>query len=488
MLKKIVGAPEPDVSGHYPPDTIFFSLNLDGETFRLFVTTSDGIDPPAELTSSPLSISKFVEGLLTAANGGEFADGISAVKTSDVVNNLTTYEAGKPLSANQGAVLSDLLSAITQDAVPGGSTLRELYDYTALVETDLGSFIASDDPALETFQAVVTYIKSTQTQVTSQAASKVNVGDIVDSLVSTDASKPLSAAQGKVLSDALAAAQANLLGGVGTQGDTLKKLYDLISAIQALLTSDDVSLDTVQEIVTYIKANQSALTTLGQNKVNISDIINVLTSTETAKPLSAAQGKVLNDALTALSSTVSGKENAIAASAVDNYYAGDKSWRTFAPDVRNTVLTGLSLLSGAAVAAGDSVISAIGKLQVQVSDRLSRAAGGTIAGAVKFAGQQTTGVVDMASGTAIDCSQGNYYTKTVSANTTFSFSNVPSGAAYGLTLVVNHTGGTLSFPASVKFLNDAAPSLTTGKRHLFTFVTDDGGTTWRASVNTPYSA
>lgn len=561
LLKKIIGAPVPDVSGHYSPNTIFFSLNPDNVTFKIYISTADGLTAPSELEGLGFSISSFVEGILESADAASFADAISAVKTTDIVDNLTTNDATAPLSAAQGRVLGMQLAAIMLNADPAGSTLKQLFDMITGTSSSLTTFKLSDDAALDTFQKVVTYIKATQTTVAGLATSKLNISDVINALnstetakalsaaqgkalndlvtaltstvtnfkasndasldtfqelvtyakatqstvtglgtsklnvsdvlnvlTSTETTKALSAAQGKVLNDAIAAVQSGLLGGVATQGNTLKKLYDLIVAIQTLLGSDDISLDTVQEIVTYIKANQAALTTLGQNKVNISDVINTLTSTETTKPLAAAQGKALNDLITALTSTVSGKEAAIATSTADKYFAGDKSWKTFATDVLGTALSGLSLLSGVAITASDSIISALGKLQKQVTDRLSKTAGGTISGAVMFASQQTSGIVDMAAGSGIDCSLGNYYIKTVTANTTFSFSNVPSGAAYGCTLLVTHTSGSLTFPASVKFLGDATPTLTTGKKHLFTFVTDNGGTSWRASVNSNYSA
>lgn len=79
----------------------------------------------------------------------------------------------------------------------------------------------------------------------------------------------------------------------------------------------------------------------------------------------------------------------------------------------------------------------------------------------------------------IDCSTGNYFTKTISANSTFTFSNAPSGRAYSFTLEVDHNGGTISWPASVKWSSDTAPTLTTGNTHVFIFVTDDGGSRWR---------
>lgn len=79
----------------------------------------------------------------------------------------------------------------------------------------------------------------------------------------------------------------------------------------------------------------------------------------------------------------------------------------------------------------------------------------------------------------IDCSAGNYFTKTISSNSTFTFSNVPSSRAYGFTLEVDHNAGTISWPASVKWSKDTAPTLTTGRTHVFIFVTDDGGARWR---------
>jgi hypothetical protein len=81
----------------------------------------------------------------------------------------------------------------------------------------------------------------------------------------------------------------------------------------------------------------------------------------------------------------------------------------------------------------------------------------------------------------IDCSAGNYFTKTISSNSTFTFSNAPSSRSFAFTLEVTHISGTITWPAAVAWPGGTAPTLTTGKVHLFMFVTDDGGATWRAS-------
>lgn len=79
----------------------------------------------------------------------------------------------------------------------------------------------------------------------------------------------------------------------------------------------------------------------------------------------------------------------------------------------------------------------------------------------------------------INCSLGNFFTKTISADSTFTFSTVPSSRAFAFTLEVTHTSGAITWPPAVKWPNDTAPTLTTGKTHLFVFVTDDGGARWR---------
>jgi hypothetical protein len=80
---------------------------------------------------------------------------------------------------------------------------------------------------------------------------------------------------------------------------------------------------------------------------------------------------------------------------------------------------------------------------------------------------------------SIDCSAGNYFTKTISADSTFTFDTVPASRAFAFVLELTHTSGAVNWPNSVKWPNDTAPTLTTGKTHIFVFVTDDGGTRWR---------
>lgn len=87
----------------------------------------------------------------------------------------------------------------------------------------------------------------------------------------------------------------------------------------------------------------------------------------------------------------------------------------------------------------------------------------------------------------IDCSTGNYFTKTINGNSTFTVSNVPASRAYSFTLELTHTSGTVTWFSGVEWPGGTASSLTTGKTHLFMFVTDNGGTRWRASSLIDYT-
>ena len=88
---------------------------------------------------------------------------------------------------------------------------------------------------------------------------------------------------------------------------------------------------------------------------------------------------------------------------------------------------------------------------------------------------------------AIDLATGNYFTKTISGNSTFTFTNAPSSGTVGsFTLELTHSSGTVTWPSSVKWPADTAPTLTTGKTHLLMFVTDDGGTRYRGAALADY--
>ncbi|WP_425273835.1 gp53-like domain-containing protein, partial [Phytopseudomonas daroniae] len=67
------------------------------------------------------------------------------------------------------------------------------------------------------------------------------------------------------------------------------------------------------------------------------------------------------------------KEPSYAAGTTAQYRRGDKTWRDFATDVRAAVLTGLSTATATAVAAADTVLVAIGKLQAQVATKANLA-------------------------------------------------------------------------------------------------------------------
>ena len=92
------------------------------------------------------------------------------------------------------------------------------------------------------------------------------------------------------------------------------------------------------------------------------------------------------------------------------------------------------------------------------------------------------------SGTEVDCSAASYFTKTITGATTFTFANAPSGVAYAFTFEVTLNGSNaITWPSSVKWPADTAPTITDGKTQVFVFLTDDGGTRWRGSSLVDYT-
>lgn len=101
--------------------------------------------------------------------------------------------------------------------------------------------------------------------------------------------------------------------------------------------------------------------------------------------------------------------------------------------------------------------------------------------AAQLFGQIATSVLAMGSGTAINCADNNAFSRTVNGNVTFTITNVPSSRSFGIALVLTYTSGTVTWPSSIKWAGDTAPTLTGGKTYVVVLHTINGGTTWRGS-------
>lgn len=78
----------------------------------------------------------------------------------------------------------------------------------------------------------------------------------------------------------------------------------------------------------------------------------------------------------------------------------------------------------------------------------------------------------------LDLSASDFFTKSISANSTFTFSNPTASTGQGFLLLLTVTSAAVpTWPASVKWSSGSAPIPGNGA-HLFGFVTFDGGTTW----------
>lgn len=178
----------------------------------------------------------------------------------------------------------------------------------------------------------------------------------------------------------------------------------------------------------------------------------------------------------------------------------------FATAIRSTVLTGLSNTTNAVITATDTVLSALGKLQKQITDNLlslnTHIGNKSNPHNVKKADVQlenvdnvkqmpiSNGVLEnyrekllTLSGTSvtINLSSGNVFTHTLSGNTTYSITNAVNSQAHSFTLrlIQSSTAYSITFPSSVTWGDNSIPDLTKpNKRYNLVFITTDGGITW----------
>jgi len=84
----------------------------------------------------------------------------------------------------------------------------------------------------------------------------------------------------------------------------------------------------------------------------------------------------------------------------------------------------------------------------------------------------------------IDLSLDGFYTKTITALTTFTLSNIPTtGKTVSFVLELTNPGAfTITWFSGIKWGGGTAPTLTASGVDILGFYSHDGGTTWRGMV------
>lgn len=183
---------------------------------------------------------------------------------------------------------------------------------------------------------------------------------------------------------------------------------------------------------------------------------------------------------------------------MSSYLTTSTASSTYAPLASPTFTGTVTIPAGASISGYLTTASASSTYQTQagMSSYLTTAsasstyapqASPTFTGAPYVNGSYRGNIVSMG-GTVIDCSLGNFFTVTLGGSVSFTVSNAPSSRSYAFTLEVVHTTGTITWFSGVVWPNGTAPTLTTGKTHLFMFHTDNGGATWRGSSLINYNS
>jgi len=157
------------------------------------------------------------------------------------------------------------------------------------------------------------------------------------------------------------------------------------------------------------------------------------------------------------------------------------SWEVGGVAVTSTAAE-LNLLDGATVSTAEINYLDITTLGTSEASKVVTAdANGDVVAAAEFRAVSYNETLGTITSSNLDLETGNVFNDSISANTTYTFSNPPaSGTAFGFTLKVTVSGTrTITWPASVDWAGGEAPEApASGETDVFAFYTTDGGTTY----------
>ena len=312
-------------------------------------------------------------------------------------------------------------------------------------------------------------VNALDTTITVVDASKFPVGEFKVTLETVDRSKNEIVLVTGVVGNVLTVVRAQE-GTVATDFPVDAKVENRVTAewLNALQTTVDgmvddttasttktwssskvsAELDTKQATLvsgTNIKTiNSTSLLGSGNITTPTTTVNNTLTSTSTTEALSAAQGKVLQDSKAPLASPA---------------------------------LTGTPTAPTAAVGTNTTQLATTAFVNTEIANDAVLKTGATMTGAITSLRET---IVAMPAND-INLTTGNFFTKRITAATTFTVSNVPTtGQAISFILELTNGGAaTITWFSGVKWAGGTAPTLTASGVDFLGFYSHDGGTTWR---------
>ena len=251
------------------------------------------------------------------------------INTSDIIDNLTTDDNSKVLSAAQGVTLKSLVDKKVELPKDNGGNILNGTSGQILQSNGDGTTRWVDKPtttgtggiAEETDPTVPEWAK----QPTKPTYTAHEVGALPDATKIPSKTSDLQNDSGFLTQHqdlsgyALKSEIPNVASDIGAESEGTAEskvsahnvsdtahndirllVQGLTEKLNALADSDDETLDRMSEVVAYIKYNRTLINGIDTNKVDVSDIVNNLISNNTDKPLSAKQGRELKSLIDAI--------------------------------------------------------------------------------------------------------------------------------------------------------------------------------------------